>query len=276
MNGEAEGYDPTRLVFVAGLHRSGTTPLARAIAAHADVSGLTATGVKEDEGQHLQSIYPKAKVYGGPGRFARDPRAHLTEDSPLVTVDNARALWQSWEPYWDTRRRLLLEKSPPNIVMSRFLASLFPGSAYIVVLRHPIVVALGTQKWRRLISRHWENHTTIEEMIEHWLIAHRIMREDLKHRDRYLILRYEDLVGDPQRELSKIQNLLGLSSPIPADGISAHSSPYEAEWDRMATGSVFQRRRRRRIEDRFAADLATFGYRCDDLSFHSAEWPAPS
>ena len=59
------------LVFVGGLHRSGTTPLARALSAHPDISGFSNTGVPEDEGQHLQDVYPPAYVLGGPGRFAR-------------------------------------------------------------------------------------------------------------------------------------------------------------------------------------------------------------
>ena len=42
-----------RLVFIGGLHRSGTTPLADALAQHPDISGLSGTGAPHDEGQHL-------------------------------------------------------------------------------------------------------------------------------------------------------------------------------------------------------------------------------
>ena len=78
--------DEHRFVFLAGLHRSGTTLLARLLAAHPEISGFSGTGVPADEGQHLQSVYPAAKEYGGPGRFGFAPESHLTEASPLASM----------------------------------------------------------------------------------------------------------------------------------------------------------------------------------------------
>ncbi|MGL5859360.1 MAG: sulfotransferase family protein [Angustibacter sp.] len=271
--GRDDGRDPARLVFVAGLHRSGTTPLARVISQHPQISGLTETGVKEDEGQHLQPVYPPARAYGGAGRFARDPRAHLTEESPLVSPGNAARLWQAWEPYWDVTDRFLVEKSPPNLVMGRFLQALFPGSAYVAVMRHPVVVALSTEKWRRLWSRHWWNHTSIEEMVQHWVLAHEILWADLRHLSRARVLRYEDVVADPAGQLAVVQQLLGLATPIPAVGIEGRSDRYEQRWREMATGPVWERRRRRRIIDRFGPALERFGYDVEDLRARSDRVP---
>jgi hypothetical protein len=73
-------------------------------------------------------------------------------------------------------------------------------------------------------------------------------------------------------ELARVQHLLGLATPIPSSSISERSSTYEAEWARMAEGNPFQRRRRRRIEERFGAEIESFGYRCDDLRYRSDDW----
>jgi Sulfotransferase family len=259
-----------RLLFVGGLHRSGTTPLARALASHPEISGLSGTGVREDEGQHLQRVYPKAKVYGGSGRFANDPRAHLTEHSPLVSPENAAELRGAWEPYWDLDRRYLLEKSPPNLVMGRFLQGLFPGAPMIVVLRHPVVVALSNKKWRKAVSADPRKFEPITGLVQHWMAAHRIFLADAPRLDPLHVLFYEDLVADPRRELARIEAFLQLGSPIDPDGIRVGASqPYERIWDAWATSwwrpGHWQRRR---VERRFGDDLAAFGYELGDLSRH--------
>jgi hypothetical protein len=257
--------DGSRLVFVGGLHRSGTTPLTRVLGAHPRMSGLQGTGVTEDEGQHLQSVYPPALTYGGPGRFAFAPEAHLTETSPLVRPDSAERLVRAWAPYWDLSRDLLVEKSPPNLVMGRFLQSVFPGSALIVVLRHPVVVALSTVKWRKLASRHWWRHASVHTMVRHWFAAHEVLRGDVPHLTRLHVVKYEELLSDPEGRLAEIQTFLGLDEPFPTDLFRAgHSDQYEARWSSMATHPLASRSRRR-IERDFAAPAADFGYDIADL-----------
>jgi len=119
-------------VFLGGLHRSGTTLLARLLAAHPEVSGFSETGVPADEGQHLQTVYPPARAFGGPGRFAFRGESHLTESSPLVSEENARRLLADWGRHWDMTKPVLVEKSPPNLIRMRFLQALFPEAVILV------------------------------------------------------------------------------------------------------------------------------------------------
>jgi len=261
--------DPSRLVFVGGLHRSGTTPFARTLAEHPDISGISDSPAREDEGQHLQPVYPKAKVYGGSGRFAHHAAAHLTETSPLVSPANAQAMLDAWAPYWDTDARLLVEKSPPNIVMSRFLQACFPGSAYIAVVRHPVAVALSNKKWRRVTSLNPRKFESLSGLVEHWLVAHEILARDLAHVDRALVVYYEDLVADPAGVLERVGAFLGLDRPFPASSLStSHGSGYAAWWDELRHPWRPGFWQRRRIERRDGAPMASYGYDVADLGRH--------
>ena len=195
-----------RFVFVAGLHRSGTTLLARLLAAHPEISGFSGTGAPADEGQHLQSVYPSDHEYGRPGRFGFAPEMHLTESSPLASEKSARMLYEQWSPHWDLSRTLLLEKSPPNLIKTRFLQALYPGAAFVVIVRHPIPVSIPTAKWRG--TRRYDR------MFEHWLHCHALFAADREHLDRVHVLTYEQLARDPAGVLQGIFEFLELD-PIP-------------------------------------------------------------
>src|ERR1700719_893786 len=101
-----------RYVFVCGLQRSGTSVLGRNLGRLPNVTSFKNTGVRGDEGQFLQDIYPDDHECGGSGRFGFDPRAHLTEASPLLTPENVANLRTNWNAYWDKSKPICLEKSP--------------------------------------------------------------------------------------------------------------------------------------------------------------------
>jgi hypothetical protein len=215
-----------RFVFLAGLHRSGTTLLARLLAAHPEVSGFSDTGVPADEGQHLQSVYPAAKEYGGPGRFGFAPESHLTEASPLVSEDSARKLFDDWSAHWDLSRPVLLEKSPPNLLKTRFLQALFPGSSFVVIVRHPIPVSIPTAKWRG--TRRYDR------LFEHWLHCHGLFAADREQLERVHVLTYEQLVRDPAGALSGIFEFLELDPIPPSEPVHGRANEkYFRQWTEL-------------------------------------------
>lgn len=248
-----------RLVFVAGLHRSGTTATAQLLSSHPQVSGLTATGQKEDEGQHLQDVYPAARTHGGAGRFAFTPAAHLTEQSPLATPTSAARLLEQWGPYWDLARPVLVEKSPPNLVMTRFLQALYPQARFVVVVRHPVVVALSTSKWA--------GFTPLRRLVEHWVRAHEIFLADAPHLGQVHVVTYEHLVRDPAATLATLGAFLGLDGAIPQESVDAQrSTGYARRWEELrASRNPLHRRALSTMQREYGDRIERFGYRLDNL-----------
>src|SRR5215467_14045119 len=212
-----------QLVFLAGLHRSGTTLLARLLAAHPEISGFSGTDAPADEGQHLQSVYPSDHLHGRPGRFGFAPEMHLTESSPLVSEQNAAALFEEWSPHWDLSRPLLLEKSPPNLLKTRFLQALYPGSSFVVIVRHPIPVSIPTARWRG--TRRYDR------LFEHWLRCHALFDADRPHLERVHVLQYEQLVRDPEGTLREIFEFLRIDPIGPSEPVEPGANEkYFQEW----------------------------------------------
>lgn len=104
-----------RLIFVCGTHRSGTSLLHRLVRAHPLVSGFAATGVPEDQGQHLQDVYPPAWRLGGPGRFARSSLTHMDETHSLATPGRCRPPVRPAVVALGPVQAVPIEKSPPNV-----------------------------------------------------------------------------------------------------------------------------------------------------------------
>jgi hypothetical protein len=247
-----------RLVFVCGLHRSGTTLLARILGEHPEISGFADTGAPEDEGQHLQQVYPPAKVYGGPGRFGFDERAHLTEASPLVGPGSRERLWDAWKPHWNLSKPLVVEKSPPNLLKTRFLQEVFPEASFVVLARHPVAVSLATAKWRQ--TRRYDR------LVQHWLRCHELFEADRPHLERVHVLLYEDLVRDPAATLAGVLRFLGLAGDPPSTDLDPSSNRrYFERWRQLAKGGLFWRAYFPLLTAHYEGRVRRFGYSLRDL-----------
>lgn len=255
---EADNRGNCKYVFVCGLPRSGTSLLGRNIARMENCSGFRDTGVLEDEGRFLQDVYPTEDECGGPGRFGFDPRAHLTETSALLTPGSAAKLRASWHAYWDNSKTIFVEKTPANLLMTRFLQAAFPNSYFVVIRRHPIPVTIAAQKWK-------VNVTSLYNMFEHWLHCYALFEEDKRYLNHVYELRYEDYVEDsgkyheeiaefigtrvpdPPKEdkfrtVTQWRNPLGLRVPESAmeDVTGAHNQKYFDRWQHLLTKSLFR------------------------------------
>ncbi len=220
-------------MFVCGLHRSGTSVLARNIGKLQDCTIFSNTGVREDEGQYLQDVYPIENSYGGPGRFGFHPRAHLNEASELLTASNIAKLHESWHSHWDPSKLICIEKTPGNLLMTRFLQRAFQNSYFIVIKRHPVATSLATQKW---------SMTSLHNLFEHWLRCYLLFESDKKFLKNVYELTYEEYVESPTRFHQEIAAFIGTNT-LPSEMepvIADRNKAYLSRWADLLEKSRFK------------------------------------
>ena len=233
-NVQKRNHTGRRYVFICGLHRSGTSVLGRNIARMENCTGFKDTGVIEDEGQFLQDVYPTAMTYGGAGRFGFDSRAHLTETSVLFTPANAARLQTSWHAYWDNSKTIFVEKTPGNLLKTRFLQAVFPDSYFIVIRRHPVAVSMANQRWKVSLA-------PLHNLFDHWLHCHALFEEDKKYLKHVYELSYEDYVRDPDKYHEEIAAFIGTRVPAnPMEQVTdLYNERYFNRWSDFLNNSAF-------------------------------------
>jgi len=175
--------DEKLYLFVGGSHRSGTTLLTDLIERHPDATGMEGTGWPADEGQFLQRTYTPIIFCGGAERYGYCDRMRLLEPTPDEALCARRELYRAWYAWWDPMRDVMVEKSPPNLIKSRYLQAVFPRTLFVFVLRHPVVACLA------MSGRGWTGWT-IADSLRHWVRTYSLMREDLPVLRRKVVVRY--------------------------------------------------------------------------------------
>ncbi len=202
-----------KMVFICGLHRSGTTLLERLISSHFDVSYLRMS-VEESEGQHAQSVYSPANRFGGPGKFA----LNASEQQELLQLKNFSTyndkIMRDWKRYVVGKSNVLVEKSPPNLTKMWWLRRVFENPKFIVLTRDPRATSVATEKW---------SGTSHSELMDHWHAAYSVAHKDMDPSDT-IHVSYEEICKNHHEVLVKLDTLLGLQKRSNPSGIEARFS----------------------------------------------------
>ncbi len=235
-------------VFVVGSSRSGTTLL---------FSFLLASGefpLYEEGETHLAECRRK---YGDPrrdGNFRRflDDwfRSLQFRRSGLDAAEFAREAWQSRQSYEEVMNLFMsrmarleekprwAEKTPANVFHMGRLAAAFPQARFVHVVRDGRDVALSI---RRLGWTGTQSGRPVKQLIcaaKNWERAVKAARESGQSLgDRYLEVRYEDLVASPQPVLARVREFTGAAIPESAAdsaGVGALREGFSAFDDKMS------------------------------------------
>ncbi len=117
---------------------------------------------------------------------------------------------------WGDPRRLVL-KSPPHTFRVKHLLKLFPRARFVHILRDPYVVFPSTMNlWKTLQLTHGVQVPRFigleERVFDTFVRMHKVLDEarPLLNPDRFVEIKYEELVAEPMVQLEKIYSQLQL------------------------------------------------------------------
>ena len=252
-----------KTVFISGLHRSGTSILHRIVSTSGEVTGFENTGAIEDEGQLLQTVFEPASTYGGPGKFAFDPQARLNEKSTLINDANRQKLNEEWGKYWDPTKTIRVEKSPPNLIRTRFFQGMYPDAYFIPIIRHPVAVSYATQKWSK---------TSLDDLIRHWIAAYEIYQEDRGRLERELTFSYEEMTHNDAEIIRQVESFLGITIAY-HNQLTDKNSRYFERWKKNEWWQFVKKNNYKRIVEKYETAVNQFGYSLVDLEKYPSMIP---
>jgi hypothetical protein len=195
-------------VFLLSLPRSGSTLLQRLLAVSPEVATAP-------EPWFLLPLAYSTRVSGTHNDYRQQTCANALE---ILSGSLSGAAGTSWpemvarfagEIYDELSppgTRFFVDKTPRYALIAPELASWFPDARFIVLWRNPLAAAAS---FTRTISegtwRFWRNHVDLYDGL-----ANLVDLVGSEARDRVVTVRYEDLVTDPSRELTRIGEHLGL------------------------------------------------------------------
>ncbi|WP_263790756.1 sulfotransferase family protein [Salinibacter sp.] len=202
-------FDGSGLVFIACQPRSGSTMLQRMLGAHSEIYTISEPWVMLHPLYALRENGIQTKYDAG---LARTALESMFEELPNGRQDYIDGLRQMYGGLYEkllrsTDKTLFLDKTPRYYHILGELQEVFPQARFLLLVRHPLSVLSS-------ILRTWvhENWLHLSNFREDLLVApDRIVKAQQNLSAKGLLVRYENLVQDPQSGLSTICEHLQVS-----------------------------------------------------------------
>ena len=211
-SGPLSSEEPSRHVFLMGMHRSGTTLLEQVLASHPDACALEERRTIEDAAW----------------TFLRDDEGV----DRLAEISESEALWRRRD-YWRTVRgfgvdpagKVFVDKMPLSSLWLPYIAKLFPDARILFAIRDPRDVVLSCFRLLFQVNPLMYEYTDIERaslLYDGVLALMEVYGAKMDLTLRYC--RNEDLIGDFDSETQAICAHLGISwSPKMRDFVDTAS-----------------------------------------------------
>lgn len=197
---------PLGIFFVVGCYNSGTTVIKNAISLHPDVA------IAPIEGDRLTSALSSYETGGWP-RCLFGNCNEVIADRRHGKVE-ANLFWSDLRPWVDSHK-YFLEKSISNTVRIPLLRKAFPGTRFICVVRDVEGVIQGIRRRSRPHDLARKILGTSEYprdlLTRQWRFFYSLVLQDTNAEKDVYFCSYEKFIAEPQAEVAKLYEFLGLS-----------------------------------------------------------------
>lgn len=198
-----EGWTSDEPIFVCGLPRSGTTLVDRILSSHPDVMSAGEIGNFAQAHKLLSgSTTPSALDADTYARSASIDAAQL-----------GRIYIESTRPLTGARPRFV-DKAPSAYLLARAIHAALPNARIVCVRRHPLDSVLSSYKQIFPIDDRYYDYVYALETAAHKVVQFDAILRALKATlpaDRFLDLRYEDLVANQGARTRELVAFCGLA-----------------------------------------------------------------
>ena len=210
-------------IFVIACCNSGTTILWDAIKSHRNVSGPLI------EGQDLEGMPDTMRHYLGDATFrlwahylfakgdengipGSNLAYYVTEEN--VNEADKQQFIQVYLQNMIPGTRLS-DKSPAHTLRARYMQGCFPDAYFVAIARNGYAISEGIRRKRLFDPKRPQYkglYTEIRDAAYHWNKANEILLsyKQLNLLDKYMIIRYEDLVNNTKQTLFSVLDFCGL------------------------------------------------------------------
>ncbi len=183
------------LVFIVGFPRSGTTLLDSILSSHS----------------MIQVIEEKPFIENTISILNNEEKINCKNLNIELLQKNYMSLVQEYIGSKNLSKKIIVDKMPLNFIYLRAINIIFPNAKIIFCMRHPLDAILSSYFQNFILNEAMVNFLDLKRTAEIYSLSMEIFNSyDCLQSENLLMIKYENLVTNFEKELGSISNFIGI------------------------------------------------------------------